>query len=535
MLSRLLLMVQAAFRLTVTKGTVKGDFETFFLKNQPADLTLTVRVLGKYQNTDKQNRVRILTQTIPVYALDIDPARGAKNALKTAKAMAPVVAQIVGILTKDAARVLADAAQVVGKGITLIAKKTAVKIKQDAKKAFKVADKVAKKVVSFFGGSDGSAWHVIVAEINSQCLSTESKNGTVRLRPCNPASHHQQWQLVAEAQGYTAVRSRARARCLHVTGRLWKSQWKDNGRSIAVSNCKWGIDLTLRNQRFRFEDTGKGSKYPTLTRKRMIARHSGKCVALTGRRRGLRVEQRSCGLGTYERFFAVAVGAFPPKPTPKPRDPNNHWVTWPTGTALDVGAGANGSVWVVGTNHAPYQMNAQGKWSRIAGGIDRIDVDPYGNPRGVNKNNDIFRWDGKKWHHIPGKAIDIGVGADGTVWIVGTDKHPYVLTEEGWQQRPGGLIRIDVGPDGKPWGLGPDRTIWRWNGTAWQKIPGAANDITIGGNGAVWIAGTNKYAYQWTGENWKRWPGGGIANISANGKGALWSIHDNKRILHWSK
>jgi hypothetical protein len=74
----------------------------------------------------------------------------------------------------------------------------------------------------------------------------------------------------------------------------------------------------------------------------------------------------------------------------------------------------------------------------------RIDVDPSGKPWVVNDRDDIYRWDGARWIRLPGKAKDIGVGADGSVWIIGTN-------------RVGG-------------GFG----IWAWTGTAWQAVPGGA-------------------------------------------------------------
>jgi hypothetical protein len=41
-----------------------------------------------------------------------------------------------------------------------------------------------------------------------------------------------------------------------------------------------------------------------------------------------------------------------------------------------------------------------------------------------------MQWD--MYWQMPGAAIDIGAGADGSVWIVGTDNHPYKWNGSSW-------------------------------------------------------------------------------------------------------
>jgi hypothetical protein len=72
---------------------------------------------------------------------------------------------------------------------------------------------------------------------------------------------------------------------------------------------------------------------------------------------------------------------------------------WPSfrmlpGAATDVAAGANGSVWVVGTNPVP-------------GG--------YG----------IYRWTGRGWAGVAGGAVTIAVGPDGSPWVINSADHLY--------------------------------------------------------------------------------------------------------------
>ncbi|HJN97009.1 MAG: hypothetical protein CMQ15_02525 [Gammaproteobacteria bacterium] len=60
------------------------------------------------------------------------------------------------------------------------------------------------------------------------------------------------------------------------------------------------------------------------------------------------------------------------------------------------------------------------------------------------------------WNRLQGGASDIGIGADGSMWVIGKDERPggfriYYWTGSRWQRVDGAAVRIDVGPDGIPW------------------------------------------------------------------------------------
>ena len=71
------------------------------------------------------------------------------------------------------------------------------------------------------------------------------------------------------------------------------------------------------------------------------------------------------------------------------------------------------------------------------------------------------------WQQLPGEGGDIGVGADGSVWVVAP-------AEFGWD------------------GLEEPRSIFRWNGFDWDRIYGDAIDISVGPDGMPWV--TNMFA-----------------------------------------
>lgn len=139
----------------------------------------------------------------------------------------------------------------------------------------------------------------------------------------------------------------------------------------------------------------------------------------------------------------------------------SHWQQLP-GAATDIGVGADGSVWVIGT--APcdehgcgiFRFDGSG-FTQVEGAAIRIAVDQGGNPWVVNRKGGIFRRRGGRFEQLPGAAIDIGVGADGSVWVIG----------------------IGLGPDGFP--------IFRWNGSGWNLIFGAGVSVAVGPNGLPWV------------------------------------------------
>lgn len=143
---------------------------------------------------------------------------------------------------------------------------------------------------------------------------------------------------------------------------------------------------------------------------------------------------------------------------------NNTWTIQP-GLAKDIGAGTNGAVWAIGTTPvgAGSDFNVLrwngASWDNVDGGGVRIAVAPDGNAWMINSAGNIYRRQNDAWVLLPGLAKDIGAGANGSVWVIGTT----------------------------PVGAGSDFSVHRWNGSGWDSFGGGGVAISVGPSGDPWL------------------------------------------------
>ena len=225
----------------------------------------------------------------------------------------------------------------------------------------------------------------------------------------------------------------------------------------------------------------------------------------------------------------------PPPPTlPRPFTPFPDWGQL-HGYAYDIGVGANGSVWVIGTDPQPggygiYNIDGYGGFA-LHGGALRIDVDPFGRPWVVNFDHEIYRLVDGFWQRMPGEALDIGIGADGSVWAASFEGI-YLWNGLDWINFGGSGSRIDVGPNGQPWVVGfSDRIYTLDDNGFWVQLPGEAGDIGVGADGSVWVVGVPsddlfdfeglQGIYRWNGFDWDQVTGDGL-DISVGPDGQPW-------------
>lgn len=150
------------------------------------------------------------------------------------------------------------------------------------------------------------------------------------------------------------------------------------------------------------------------------------------------------------------------------------------------------------------------------------------------------------WVRFNGSAVELGVGADGTVWAldptpVGGGYRIKRWDGNAWETMPGGAMKIAVGSADHLWIVNDAMAIYRWTGTDLEEMPGAAMDIGVGADGTVWIIGTNKIAggydiYKWVGEAgatvWEKQPGAAM-HISVGSASYIAIVDETDVIYRW--
>src|SRR5262245_34824111 len=84
---------------------------------------------------------------------------------------------------------------------------------------------------------------------------------------------------------------------------------------------------------------------------------------------------------------------------------------------------------------------------------------------GVNSANEIFRWTGQGWEHIPGQLKYVSIGTDGAVWGVNTEDQIFRWTGSGFKHVPNGALKqIAVGTGVDIWGVNANDEVFRSSG-----------------------------------------------------------------------
>jgi hypothetical protein len=195
------------------------------------------------------------------------------------------------------------------------------------------------------------------------------------------------------------------------------------------------------------------------------------------------------------------------------------------GLATDIGVGANGSAWVTGTDFCEgdgygiyYWNENQYNWIKVFGCAVALDVDKDGVPYVINSRNQIFKRKGSEitnpefgdpsyWSVLPGLGIDIGVGANNNIWLIGTNGCVYYwnTNTNNWTHEPTPFNnpgRIDCDIDNIVYvTLKSDDPSKRYvyqkkPGEQWVRVlDGLANDVSCGPLSVhnTFITQTNSY------------------------------------------
>lgn len=225
------------------------------------------------------------------------------------------------------------------------------------------------------------------------------------------------------------------------------------------------------------------------------------------------------------------------------------------GKFMDVGAGADGSVYLVGADYIPgtagyrvykYVNNELHKLPDVA--AIRIAVSPQGVPWVINYQNQVLIYNSGAWQQKPGLATDIGTGADGSVYAVSTTVYSNTggFTILKWNGTSWDTMtdcsgtRIAADQHGVPWVTNKSNIVYQFSGSVlWNPISAfQANDIGIGADGSIYISawdtgvfGYNPPIYKYTGSGWTQVNNAFGTSISVGPTGALWWL-DSSGALH---
>lgn len=150
------------------------------------------------------------------------------------------------------------------------------------------------------------------------------------------------------------------------------------------------------------------------------------------------------------------------------------------GESKDIGVGANGLPWVIGPDARPggfgvhrFVSKASG-WERIDGcnGV-RVSVDPLGRAWVVNNLGDVYAFDGKGFVHKAIGAVDVAVGADGSVAIASAQGGVRFAAsgQADWTTLSRHLVSLAVLPDGQIIGCDEAAQIWTYGGLKAGQVP----------------------------------------------------------------
>ncbi|HKC93132.1 MAG TPA: tectonin domain-containing protein [Nitrospira sp.] len=139
-------------------------------------------------------------------------------------------------------------------------------------------------------------------------------------------------------------------------------------------------------------------------------------------------------------------------------------------------------------------------------------------------------------NQMPGKALSLSIGADGSVWQIGTGCTGaglgiYRWKDSDWEPVEGAAVGLAVGPTGEPWSWNLYGQIYRREGETWREMPGIARYIAIGADGSVWHVGTVETfytgygLYRWCGDHWEQVAGAAVG-IAVAPDGTPW---------HWNR
>lgn len=192
------------------------------------------------------------------------------------------------------------------------------------------------------------------------------------------------------------------------------------------------------------------------------------------------------------------------------------WELFPSGEAVKISVDPSGVLWIIKSNNTIHRWNGS-SWVQMPGTAQEIDIGADGSVYIVgvgnseNQEGQIFKWTGSSWELLPNSsAMKISVDPSGNPWIITSDNNIHRWTGSSWEQLPETAQDIDIGADGSVYIIGtgnstnPHGRILKWGGSYWSLLPrGAAMKITVDPNGIPWVITIVNSVHYWDGyDSW---------------------------------
>lgn len=129
------------------------------------------------------------------------------------------------------------------------------------------------------------------------------------------------------------------------------------------------------------------------------------------------------------------------------------------------------------------------------------------------------------------RAFDVGIGGDGTVFVVDSDGFFNLFSERDrkFSRFPGQIQAVAVDSKGNPWGVAPGGEVFRHDGSDWVEVGGAfgtARDIAINFKNQVFITNDEQQVFRFneTTGIFILYPGVRGARIAVDPRGRPWTV-----------
>ena len=212
-----------------------------------------------------------------------------------------------------------------------------------------------------------------------------------------------------------------------------------------------------------------------------------------------------------------------------------------TATFTKVSAGADGSVWGVGSAGEIYYYDPKpAAWQQAPSGPTIISVGNRNSIWGLNAAGTIFRWNAstQTWDLIWGSLSQMAVGADGDVWglnSAGLIFH-FDVAIQNWNWIPGSLSQIAVGFDGAMWGLNAAHQLYRFNPgkQGFDYVPAVVTQVSVGADGDLWglnggsISRFNRLTQTWSSIF------GVLSQISVGSGSNIWGVNPAGQVYQYN-